>query len=388
MQYHSLLLGVDGGLWVCGHGLRGRLGAGSQDDCFLPTRVRDFYVEARKPRRPRRIGNNGLPLCLGYGQHDPLVTRTPYWPTRQGRLRVPAPRLPADMERELAVYEEAEVADLPALRRRLGMRKRGRLEIGDGKGSSGSRRSGGAGGEEVKKADRQKADRSKATRQKATRQEATRQKATRHEVDGDRKTKQARRGDEQAGSEDEGEQGTQGAAEDATTGEGGDKTGRKQEKRDGRVKARLLRALDEVIEQQAGEEACVEELLWHVESRAHANLLLVRLSRALPSCVMTRVIGEAVLTRVSIAFRFPGRRRVIAYSSKQAGPSLSRCPRSLFPSVDPARVAQPVLQGERGAVNAPFPPRTALVLSAPPPFRLASFVPSPTAGASCQRRSC
>ena len=255
---------------MCGHGLRGRLGAGSQDDCFLPTRVRDFYVEARKPRRPRRIGNNGLPLCLGYGQHDPLVTRTPYWPTRQGRLRVPAPRLPADMERQLAVYEEAEVADLPALRRRLGMRKRGRLEIGDGKGSSGSRRSGGAGGEEVKKADRQKAYRSKATRQKATR----------HEVDGDRKTKQARRGDEQAGSEDEGEQGTQGAAEDATTGEGGDMTRRKQEKRDGRVKARLLRALDEVIEQQAGEEACVEELLWHVESRAHANLLLVRLSRA------------------------------------------------------------------------------------------------------------
>jgi hypothetical protein len=113
VQYHSLFLSADGRLWACGDGSRGRLGVGAHDDCFLPTAVRHFFVEGRKARRPRRIGDNGLPLCLGFGQVDPVLTRTPYWPGRRGRLQVPAARLPADMERELGMLDDADAAGPP-----------------------------------------------------------------------------------------------------------------------------------------------------------------------------------------------------------------------------------------------------------------------------------
>lgn len=145
-QYHSLFLSLDGRLWACGQGARGRLGVGSEEDCFYATPVREFYVEGRKARRPRRIGNNGLPLCLGFGQVDPMVTRTPYWPGRRGRLQVPAARLPPDMARKLAMLDEADAAPAPRWLQGDGLRKRrrGRSE-GEGKHRGGRSRGAGLG---------------------------------------------------------------------------------------------------------------------------------------------------------------------------------------------------------------------------------------------------
>ncbi len=195
---------------------------GSQDDCWHPTLVRDFYVEERKARRPRRIGEHGYPLCLDFGGGDALETRTPYWRSPTARLRVPAPRLPPQMERELAVYEMADSAPLP-----------GRLPQGR-PGRAGKRR-----------------------------HAATREAAQAESGDGYSRSEERGDGD----SRSEGGGGLAGALPVARAGQT-------------RRLRRVMGVLDGLVEKQAREQALEETVCDAIEERAHARLMQARLVQA------------------------------------------------------------------------------------------------------------
>jgi hypothetical protein len=87
----------------------GRLGLGNDDsDCWLPRLVDVFRQERRRRRRPRRIGNHGLPLCMAYGVDRPGEHAAPYWARPDGRLRIPRPCLAGRLQEQLETLEDGE----------------------------------------------------------------------------------------------------------------------------------------------------------------------------------------------------------------------------------------------------------------------------------------